>query len=62
MYGPQDGSREIPSSGRCNRRCKDIIWFAVSNSLPAAGYSGDSVLRFIIAFAGIVNSVADGYA
>ena len=39
-----------------------IIWFVVSCNFPAAGYSGERVLIFIIAFAGIVNSVSDGCA
>lgn len=64
MNGPNDGSPEsFSASGRCKVRCRETICVADSRFLCPffRGYSGARVRTLIIAAAGIVNRVVDGY-
>lgn len=64
MNGPNDGSPEsFSASGRCKVRCRETICVADSRFLCPffCGYSDARVRTLIIAAAGIVNRVVDGY-
>ena len=61
MYGPNRGSMHGPPSGRCRKRCNEIIWVPVRSESFELVYCERSVLAFIKALAGTDKTIVPGW-